>query len=669
MNIEILVHTLATDSIGARAAARLAQALVARHHVTVVAVRGAAAPHPALRLPAEADVLALAPSVAAGDRDDDETSQLVIAGDPEFRRYNRADDGRIRTHLSASGADVVVALSSALGAALAQCRVPHARRIARQPAPVERLPESARARWVELYGELDAVVPLSQSDAAAPEYQALRAAGVEVRHIAEPVLLADSPDKPTTGVVISAGRLVSHRRVEVALHAFAQTRAAQPGWQLRVVGTGPLRRETRELVTALGLHDHVLLFDREVGEEDFYDADIALVTAERQDSARPVLEALAQATPVVATDAPFGAPEVLSEGNGGLLVPVGDVHATARALERYMADEGLRSAHRAQALRIARSAGTERVGDAYEELFRTVKAGARGRWGRGRRRTGGDTPAEGRTLPTADCRMLPDGAWEIALRGVSGARTVRVKEEGKGRKGVVDFAVESGGTRARIDARALAVLGEGRADVYVVDGRDKERRLRYGRCTLGGARDIGHLSELNHFHWVLPYATEGGYFRLRVWSRPSHAELVTVDYSDTSLWLTGWLHGEWQLGGELMLLLRRRQEPARTLAAGRVRFEGGWFGAELNMDEAMRARLLMRENWDVLLTDSGGGEPVRVARIADDQVVRRDVQRFPELVREEPAGLFGPDVDRAVVGLRPYFTADNELSLVVTEHH
>ncbi|MYS51243.1 hypothetical protein GTW46_14460, partial [Streptomyces sp. SID6013] len=73
-------------------------------------------------------------------------------------------------------------------------------------------------------------------------------------------------------------------------------------------------------------------------------------------------------------------------------------------------------------------------------------------------------------------------------------------------------------------------------------------------------------------------------------------------------------------------------------------------------------------NWDVLLADSGGGEPVRVARIADDQVVRRDVQRFPELVREEPAGLFGPDVDRAVVGLRPYFTADNELSLVVTEH-
>lgn len=132
MHIEILAHTLATDSIGARAAARLAESLVTRHRVTVVAARGAAAPHPALRLPGNVEVIALAPSVGAGDRDDDDTSQLVIAGDPEFRRYNRADDGRLRKHLSASGADAVVALSSALGAVLAQCRVPHARRVARQ---------------------------------------------------------------------------------------------------------------------------------------------------------------------------------------------------------------------------------------------------------------------------------------------------------------------------------------------------------------------------------------------------------------------------------------------------------------------------------------------------------------------------------------------------------
>ncbi|MFE5244616.1 MULTISPECIES: glycosyltransferase [unclassified Streptomyces] len=668
MHIEILAHTMATDSVGARTAARLAQTLLARHRVTVVTVRGVAAPHPSVRLPGNVDVVALAPSVGAGDRDDENTSQLVIAGDPEFRRYNRADDARLQKHLSASGADVVIALSSALGAVLAQCRVPHARRIARQPAPVERLPESSRARWAELYRELDAVVPLTQGDAAAPEYRALRSAGVEVRRIAEPVLLAERPDKATTGVVINAGRLVSSRRVDLALHAFAQTRAAQPGWELRVFGTGPLRRETRDLVTALGLHDHVLLFDREAREEDYYDADIALVTAERLDSARPVVEALAQATPVVAAEVPFGATEVLAEGQGGLLVPVGDVHATAHALERYMADELLRSAHRVQALRTAQSAGPEQVGDAYEELFGTVKAGVRGRWGQ-RRRTGGGAPAEDRALPTADCRVLPNGMWDVTLRGVSGTRIVRVKEQGKGRKEVVDFAVGSGGAQARIDTRLLAGLGEGRADLYAVDGRGKERRLRYGRCTLGGARDVGHLSDIGHFHWVLPYATEGGYLRLRVWSRPNHAELVTVDYSDTSLWLTGWLQGEWQLGGELSVLLRRRQEPARTLTAGRVRYEGGWFGAELNMDEAMRARLLMRENWDVLLTDGSGSEPVRVARIADDQVVRRDVQRFPELVREEPAGLFGPDAGRAVVGLRPYFTADNELSLVVTEHH
>ncbi|MFZ3597564.1 glycosyltransferase [Streptomyces sp. BH104] len=667
MNIEILVHTLATDTPGAHAAARLARVLATRHRVTVIAARGAEAPHVALRWPDAVDIVALAPSVAADARHEEETSQLVAAGDPEFRRYSRSDDQRLGTHLSASEADVVVALSSALGMVLAQCPPPAARLVARQPAPVDRLPESVRSRWAELYRELDAVVPVSRTDAAAPEYAALAAAGVEVRHIYEPVLLADVPDKPSTGVVINAGRLVSHRRVDIALHAFAQTRAAHPQWQLRVFGTGPLRRETRDLVAALGLHDHVLLMDREATEDDFYDADIALVTAERQDSPRPALDAMAQATPVVASDAPAGPVEVLTPGRDGLLVPIGDVPATGRALEQYMADLRLRAGHGAEALRSARFAGSAETADAYEDLFRSIGAGKRGRWGRKKRRTDSG-PAAVKQSPTADCRVLPDGAWELTVHSVDGVRLIRVKEQGKGRKGVVEAAVTGGRPYARLDMRDLAMFAEGRADVYAVDGKGRERRLRYGRCMLGGARDVGHLRDLNHFHWVLPYATEGGYLRLRIWSRLRHAELVTMEYGDSYLWMTGWLQGGWTLSAPLQLLLRRRQEPRHTIAVGRVAYDSGWFGAELNAEDAMRARLLIRENWDVLLSDGNSAEPVRVARIADDQVVRRDVQRFPELVREESTDLFGPDVGRAVVGLRPYFTADNELSLVVTEH-
>lgn len=167
---------------------------------------------------------------------------------------------------------------------------------------------------------------------------------------------------------------------------------------------------------------------------------------------------------------------------------------------------------------------------------------------------------------------------------------------------------------------------------------------------------------------MLPYVTEGGFLRLRIWSRSRHAELLSIEYGDRSMWLLGWLHGGWQPGAQPQLLLRRRQEPQHTIVVGTARIEDGWFGAELSAEATMRARLLIRENWDVLLADGSDMEPVRVARIADDQVARRDVQRFPELVNEESADLFGPDAGRSVVGLRPYLTADNELSLVVTEH-
>ncbi|MFE4247937.1 glycosyltransferase [Streptomyces sp. NPDC056910] len=667
MNIEILVHTAATDSPGAHAAARLARTLAPQHRLTLVAVRGGAMAHQALRLPETVDVVALAPSVPSDAPHEEETSKLIAAGDPEFRRYTRGDDLRLDGHLSASDADVVIALSSALGMVLAQCPPPHARRVVRQPTPVERMPQSVRERWTELYRDLDAVVPLTRADAGSPEYATLRAAGVEVRHIPEPVVLADGPDKPPTQVVISAGRLVPHRRIDIALHAFARAHAAHPHWQLRVFGSGPLRREVRDLVIALRLHDHVLLVDREATEEDFHDAEIALATAERWDSAHPALHAMAQATPVVATDAPAGAAEVLASGRDGLLVPVADVLATARALERYMADPRLRAAHGAQARHSAETAAEAAVSDAYEDLFQAVRAGARGRWGRRRRRDTGPV-VRSKTPPTADCHLLGNGIWQLTLRGVDNTRSVRIKEQGKGRTGVVETPVTDGGMVARVDAPALAVLAEGRADVYAVDSKGRERRLRYGSCTLAGARDVSHLGALHHFHWVLPYVTEGGFLRLRIWSRSRHAELLSVEYGDRSMWLVGWLHGGWQPGAQPQLLLRRRQEPQHTIVVGAARIEDGWFGAELSAEATMRARLLIRENWDVLLADGSDMEPVRVARIADDQVARRDVQRFPELVNEESADLFGPDAGRSVVGLRPYLTADNELSLVVTEH-
>ena len=73
----------------------------------------------------------------------------------------------------------------------------------------------------------------------------------------------------------------------------------------------------------------------------FRAADAALLTSAWENLPHTVLEALAVGTPVVAT-AVGGVPEVVRDGENGLLVAPGDLDGLAEAIRRVSADEPLR---------------------------------------------------------------------------------------------------------------------------------------------------------------------------------------------------------------------------------------------------------------------------------------------------------------------------------------
>ena len=75
----------------------------------------------------------------------------------------------------------------------------------------------------------------------------------------------------------------------------------------------------------------------------FRAADAALLTSAWENLPHTLLEALAVGTPVIAT-AVGGVPEVVRDGENGLLVPPGDVEAIAAAIERLLGDASLRAA-------------------------------------------------------------------------------------------------------------------------------------------------------------------------------------------------------------------------------------------------------------------------------------------------------------------------------------
>lgn len=138
----------------------------------------------------------------------------------------------------------------------------------------------------------------------------------------------------------TAGRLTRQKALGDALAALARV----DGVRLVVAGDGPERTELERKARELGLSERVRFLGplpREDVLKVFRSADAALLTSAWENLPHTVLEALAVGTPVVAT-AVGGVPEVVRDGENGLLVAPGDLDGLAEAIRRVSADEPLR---------------------------------------------------------------------------------------------------------------------------------------------------------------------------------------------------------------------------------------------------------------------------------------------------------------------------------------
>jgi glycosyltransferase involved in cell wall biosynthesis len=151
-------------------------------------------------------------------------------------------------------------------------------------------------------------------------------------------------DGPTLGF---AGRLTTAKALDVAFQALARV----PDVSLAVAGDGPDRAALERRAHGLGLNGRVAFLGAQPRErvlELFRAADASLLSSSWENFPHTVVEALAAGTPVIAT-AVGGIPEVVRDGENGLLVPAGDPGALAEAIRRYFADPELRERLQAQA--------------------------------------------------------------------------------------------------------------------------------------------------------------------------------------------------------------------------------------------------------------------------------------------------------------------------------
>lgn len=181
-------------------------------------------------------------------------------------------------------------------------------------------------------------------------------------------------DAATPVILVVAG-LRPEKAHDVLLGAVARMKAEGRRVRVLLAGDGELRATLQSLAESLGIGADVefLGVRRDVARL-LHASDVAVLPSVSEALPLALLEAMAAGTPVVAS-AVGSVPEVVHDGETGLLTPAGDPHLLSRAIG-YILDDGARASHmRARARSLVEARHTiETTALRYQNLFDDVIA-------------------------------------------------------------------------------------------------------------------------------------------------------------------------------------------------------------------------------------------------------------------------------------------------------
>jgi L-malate glycosyltransferase len=180
---------------------------------------------------------------------------------------------------------------------------------------------------------------------------------------------------PSEVLVGNISTLRAVKRIPEMVRAAARVRARFPQAKFVVVGEGPERTTIEQAIAADGLTGSFILTGAKEDVRPYLAAlDIGVLCSQAEGLSNTILEYLAAGIPVVATDAGGNLEAV---GDGGTIVPVGDVEALAEAIAALVADGVLRIRVGGLALRRAQQFTLECAAVRLVEVYTSVGHTAR----------------------------------------------------------------------------------------------------------------------------------------------------------------------------------------------------------------------------------------------------------------------------------------------------
>jgi glycosyltransferase involved in cell wall biosynthesis len=175
--------------------------------------------------------------------------------------------------------------------------------------------------------------------------------------------------KKVVGCVAS---LVRHKDHDTLIEAAAIVSRHRNDVVFVLIGNGNLRGSLENKVMRLGLKNIIFEGYQNNPYPYFYTFDVFTMTSREEGLGSSILDAYLYHVPVVATAA-GGIPDLVKDGETGLLVPIENPHMTAQSILRMLDDEDLRQRciEKAYAL-LEKEFTIKTMARSYENLYREV---------------------------------------------------------------------------------------------------------------------------------------------------------------------------------------------------------------------------------------------------------------------------------------------------------
>ncbi len=245
-----------------------------------------------------------------------------------------------------------------------------------------RLRANIGTKWK--YGRAAMIVAVSRAVAdvliaggVARERIAVVPDGVELGRLVEPAsadTLAACGVAPNYPLVVQVAQLVGHKDPVNFVRAIAYANRVGPKLQALLVGDGPLREAVSEELERLSLAGVVHLAGyRTDADALLAAATVACLSSREEGMGSVLLDAMAFGRPIAATRA-GGIPEVVVDGESGLLAERENPDALGAAIARLTADRSLAARLADGGRRRVREFSVERMADRMVDVYERVIA-------------------------------------------------------------------------------------------------------------------------------------------------------------------------------------------------------------------------------------------------------------------------------------------------------